>query len=245
MKRLLTALPLLIILAACSQGPATEDASVLATRGEAFEAALNAKDMDALMAMYEDDARVMAPNAPMASGHAAVRASFGPMIDAGLSVDLTSVDGAISGDIGYNVGTYVLKSGDTVVDEGKYMESWHRGDDGEWRYTNDIFNSSLPVPAPKPMKPMAHLMITHEVEDAERWLAAWRGEGSRHQLFKDNGAAHVHTFQTADNPNLTGLVIAVKDMGALTTMLKSEKGVTAASYDGVKLDTMTLYEDAK
>ena len=245
MKRLLTAIPLLIIISACTQGPHSEDASVLAERGEAFEAALNAKDMDALVALYESDARIMSPNAPMASGHDAVRADFGGMIDAGLTVELTSIDGSISGDIGYNVGTYVLKSGDTVIDTGKYMESWHRGDDGVWRYTNDIYNSDLPAPAPEPAPmanmPMTHLMISHEVEDADRWLAAWEGEDSRHKLFEDNGAAHVHTFQNSDNPNLTGLVIAVNDMAALTAMLESEQGRVAAAYDGVKMDTMKVF----
>jgi hypothetical protein len=56
------------------------------------------------------------------------------------------------------------------------------------------------------------------VENAEHWLAAWRGEDSRHKLFRDNGAAHVHTFQNAANPNLTGLVIAINDMAAFEAM---------------------------
>lgn len=243
MIRLITAIPLLIIISACSQGPQSGDASVLAARGEVWEAALNAKDIDALVELYESDARILAPNEPMASGHDAVREGFGGMIEAGLTIELTSIDGAVSGDIGYNLGTYALKSGDMQVDTGKYMETWHRGDDGVWRYTNDIYNSDLPVPAPAPMAdmPMTHLMISHEVEDADRWLAAWEGEDSRHKLFKDNGAAHVHTFQNPDNPNLTGLVIAVKDMAALTAMLESEQGRVAAAYDGVKMDTMKVF----
>ena len=71
---------------------------------------------------------------------------------------------------------------------------------------------------------MTHLIITHEVEDADTWLAAWRGEDSRHKLFKAHGAKHVHVFQHADNPNLTGLVVAVGDMDKLITMLESEEG---------------------
>ena len=247
MKRRLVALFSVFIVAACTQSPPPADPSVITDRGDEWEAALNAKDIDALVELYEVDARMMAPNRPMAIGRDAVAAEFGAMIDAGLSVDLTSVEVVVSGDYAYNVGTYVLTAGDVVVDQGKYMESWHRGDDGQWRYNNDIYNSDLPVPAPAPMekKPMEHLMITHEVEDASRWLEAWRGEDGRHKLFGDNGAAHVHTFQNAENPNLTGLVIAVKDMSALTTMLNSEKGITAAAYDGVKAETMKIYTDAK
>ena len=93
--------------------------------------------------------------------------------------------------------------------------------------------------------PMAHLVITHEVDDVEQWLAAWRGEDSRHDLFKANGAAHVHTFVNADNPNLTGLVIAVEDMDALTTMLESDQGQAAAAADGVRMDTMIMLTEAE
>jgi ketosteroid isomerase-like protein len=247
MKRLLIALFSVFILAACTQSPPSTDPSVITDRGDEWEAALNAKDIDALVELYEVDARIMAPNRPTAVGRDAVAEEFGAMIDAGLSVDLTSVEVVVSGDYAYNVGTYVLTAGDTEIDTGKYMESWHRGDDGQWRYTNDIYNSDLPAAAPEPASdsPMTHMMITHEVEDAERWLEAWRGEDSRHKLFTDNGAAHVHTFQNPDNPNMTGLVIAVTDMDALTTMLESEQGQTAAAYDGVKMETMEVYTDTK
>jgi ketosteroid isomerase-like protein len=247
MKQVLIALFSVFIVTACTQSPPSTDPSVITDRGEEWEAALNAKDIGALVELYEVDARIMAPNRPVAVGRAAVAEEFGAMIEAGFSVDLTSIEAVVSGDYGYNVGTYVLTDGDTQIDTGNYMESWHRGDDGQWRYTNDIYNSNLPVPAPapKPMKSMEHLMITHEVEDASRWLDAWRGEDSRHKMFRENGAAHVHTFQNAENPNLTGLVIAVKDMAALTTMLNSEKGITAAAYDGVKADTMKVFTQAK
>lgn len=92
---------------------------------------------------------------------------------------------------------------------------------------------------------MVHVTITHEVEDPEHWLAAWRGEDSRHKLFEDNGAMHVHTLQSADNPNLTGLVVAVADMDKFMAMLESEEGQAAAIADGVKLDTMVLLVETK
>ncbi len=248
MKRLLLALlPLFLIITGCNQAPAPTDPSVITSRSEAFETAFNAKDIDALVDLYESDARLLPPNAEMNSGSDALRAEFGAMIDAGLSVELTSIEAAVSGDIGYNVGTYILRDGDDVADAGKYMETWHRGDDGQWRYSNDIWNSDIPVAAvaAATKAPETHLMISHEVEDADKWMAAWRGKDSRHKLFKDNGAAHVHTFRTADNPNLTGLVVAVSDMDALNAMLESEEGQAAAIADGVKMDTMTILTEAK
>jgi len=243
MKRLLAVLPLLLIVAACNQAPPATDPSVITSGAEAWAAAFNAKDVDALAELYTSDARVAPPNSEAEIGRDTVRAEFGAMIDAGLSIQLATVEAAVSGDIGYRYGTYALQAGDETADVGKYVETWRRGDDGQWRISNDIWNSDLPVPMAEP--PKTHLMITHEVDDAEKWLAAWRGEDSRHKLFKDNGAAHVHTFQNADNPNLTGLVVAVNDIDALNAMLGSEEGMAAAEADGVKRDTLTVLGAAK
>lgn len=242
MKSLLTLLPVLVLAAACNPASQSSDPSVLAARSEAWDAALNAKDIDALADLYTTDARIMPPNRKIATGQDAVRAEFGAMIDAALSSELTSVETMVSGDIGYNVGNYTLRTGDDVVDTGKYTEIWHRGDDGQWRIANDIWNSDH---AAADKGPKTHLMIMHEVDDGEKWKAAWRGKDSRHQLFAENGAKHVHTFQSADNPNLTGLVIAVKDMDALNAMLSSEEGIAAAAADGVRSATMRVLPEVK
>ncbi len=243
MKQLLTLLAAFFVVTACSQAPQSADPSVITSRSDNWETALNAKDVDALVELYTTDARLMPPNDEAMSGHNAVRSMFGGMIDAGMSGGLTTVEAMVSGDIGYRVGIYELQSGDEVVDTGKFMETWRRDKDGQWRIANDIWNSDGAMLAET--MPMTHLMITHEVDDAEKWLAAWRGENSRHKLFAENGAAHVHTFRSADNPNLTGLVIAVNDMDALNAMLASEEGMAAAAEDGVRRDTITVLGEAK
>lgn len=232
-------LPLLLIVAACNQAPSAADPSLITERSDAWEAALNAPDLDALVELYASDARLMPPNGPMAMGVEAVRDSFGAMIDAGLGGTLTTVEARVAGDMGHNIGVYELSAGGEVVDTGKFVEIWARGADGTWRIVADIWNSDTPVAT----MDHPHVMITHEVEDAERWLGAWRGDHSRHALFEANGAAHVHTFVGADNPNLTGLVVAVDDMEALEALLGSEDTMAAATEDGVDLDTVTvLYE---
>ena len=247
MKKTTVLLTLLVMTAACTQSAPATDPSVITSRSAIWETALNAGDIETLMANYTSDARILPPNETAATGTEAVRAAFGSMIDAGISGSLTSMEAAVSGDIGYNVGNYTLTADGEVVDTGKYLETWQRGTDGQWRISNDIWNSDMPAaPAAMPMGdgPKTHLIITHEVDDVEHWLAAWRGEESRHALFKANGAAHVHTFTTADNPNLVGLVIAVKDMDALNAMLGSEAGMAAAAEDGVRGDTMTVLTEA-
>lgn len=258
MKRLLLVMPLVLIVAACNQAGAPADPSVITSRSDAWEEALNAKDVDGIVNLYTSDARLMPPNAEMSIGQDGVRAAFGGMIDAGLGGTLTSVEASVSGDIGYNVGTYELTDGENVVDEGKFIEIWHRGDDGQWHMASDIWNSDKPaVPMKGKMKGkmkherkhkgmgMSHVMILHEVKDAEHWLAAWSGEDSRRDLFKANGAMGVHTFQSADNPNLTGLVIGVKDMDALNAMLQSEEGQAAATEDGVVMESMQVLTEKK
>ncbi len=64
-------------------------------------------------------------------------------------------------------------------------------------------------------------------------------------MFTDNGAKRVHTFRSADNPNLTGLVIGVRDMDALNAMLSSEEGQAAAAEDGVRMDTIVRLTESK
>ena len=148
MKKLLTTLPLFLMMMGCNQTPMSADPSVLSARTEAWEAALNADDIDSLVMLYTSDVRLLPPNDEMVTGRDAARAIFGGMIDAGISGDLTSIDAKISGDMGYDVGTYTLMDGDTVVDTGKFIEIFHRGDDGEWLMTHDMWSRDLPAAAP-------------------------------------------------------------------------------------------------
>jgi ketosteroid isomerase-like protein len=216
MKRLFIVAPLLILLGACGQNAPSTDTTSLEAASDAWEAALNAGDVDAIANFYTADAR--------------------------LGGTTTIVEANVVGDVGYIVGTFELQADGKAAGSGKYIETWQRGADGQWLITNDVFNND-PSPAPKMEK--THVMITHSVDDADHWSAAWSGEDSRKQLFKENGAAHVHAFSSADNPNLTGLVIAVNDMDALGAMLASEEGQAAAAEDGVRMDTMIMMTEVE
>lgn len=245
MKRLITILPLFLMISACSPDASYEDGPAFTSRSGEWQAAMNAKDVDAIAALYRDDARILPPNGEATIGLDSVRAAFGGMIEAGLSIELNPIETMSGGDVAYNVGVYTLTAGGEAVDQGKYIETWRRGADGEWLMSNDIWNSDLAMPMPAGGGEMAHLMIVHDVEDADHWLAAWRGEDSRHKLFTDNGAAHVHTFQNPDKSNQMGLVVAVNDMDALNTMLQSEEGLAAAAADGVIQGSLTVLTEAK
>ncbi len=234
-----------LLAAACSKAPAPADPSELTARSDAWEAALNAPDLDALVELYTADARIMPPDGEISTGRDAAGAAFGSMIDAGLGGRTDIVEARISGDVGYIVGTYVITAGDNTVDRGKYTEIWKRDTDGQWRIASDIWNSDGPVEPAMHGGERTHMLIVHEVDDGAHWLAAWRGENSRHTLFEQNGAAHVHTMQDPENPNLTALIISVADMEKLNAMLTSDEGLAAAAEDGVKTETMQVLLQAE
>jgi uncharacterized protein (TIGR02246 family) len=244
MKTKIVFIVLAFFVAACSQAPAPADPSELTARSDAWEEALNAPDLDALVALYTADTRILPPDGELSTGRDAARAAFGAMIDAGLGGTTEIVEARISGDVGYIVGTYVITAGDEAVDKGKYTEIWKRDTDGQWRIASDIWNSDGPMQPPMQGGERTHVVIVHEVEDGEHWLSAWRGENSRHTLFEQNGAAHVHTMQHPENPNLTALVISVEDMEKMNAMLASDEGVAAAKEDGVKAETMQFLVEA-
>jgi ketosteroid isomerase-like protein len=239
---LTTALLVIVGVAACSPAPqGSQDSPEIAAAANAWEEALNAGDVEGVVATYSADARVLPPNAELGTGHDAVRAIFGGMIDAGLGGTTDTIEIRAAGDIGYHVGSYTLVTADgTTVDQGKFIETW-RLVDGEWKISNDQFNSDLPAQG----SGGTTLAFTHEVEDADRWLAAWQGEGSRHELFAQHGAPHVRVFQSTDNPNHVGLVIDVEDMEALHALLASPEGEQAKAEDGVKDATMTVFAEVK
>jgi ketosteroid isomerase-like protein len=113
----------------------------------AWDEALNTKDLETLTMLYASDARILPPNGKMLSGAEGVRETFGAMMDAGLTGKTSIVEISMSGGLAHKIGTYQVMDGDSVVDTGKFIETWRMGDDGKWRISNDIWNSDNP-PAP-------------------------------------------------------------------------------------------------
>ena len=244
MNKTLLIVPLCLLIAACGQNAGSGGGAGYESREAEWEAGMNSGDVEAIAALYARDARLMPPNGAASVGHDGVRAAFGAMIEAGLSVDLTPVQTESAGDVAFVVGTYQLMAGDDVADQGKYIETWQRGTDGSWLMTNDIWNSDLPA-AGGGGHDNVHVMAFHEVADGDRWLAAWSGADSRRDQFKANGVHHVHAFRNADNPNLTGLVFSVADMDAFNAFMASDEIAVAAAADGVDLEATTILVEAR
>jgi ketosteroid isomerase-like protein len=109
--------------------------------------AVAAADVEGVRAVYTADAKVLPPNAPEVSGVDAIADWFSGLSSAGIDgLELEIAEVAAHGRTAHEVGRFTLRAGGQVIDEGKYIVIWQRGDDGTWRLHRDIFNSDRPLP---------------------------------------------------------------------------------------------------
>jgi ketosteroid isomerase-like protein len=136
--------------------PAADEASLKADLPRWFDS-YNSGVVDDAVAQYADDATLMPPNAPAATGRAAIRAFLAAdsakTKAGGLTLKNTGVTGVgVSGDLAWMGGTYaVVDAKGTSVDVGKYL-SIHRRISGGWVYIRDTWNSDNEPPPPAPAK---------------------------------------------------------------------------------------------
>ena len=109
------------------------------------------QDAEAAVKDYAPTARLLAANAPMAEGPAAIKEVFQAFIDSGAnSLELESIEIIEAGDLVIDVGRYVLgiqpAGADAIEDRGKYVDVFRRQSDGSLKIIIDIFNSDLPAP---------------------------------------------------------------------------------------------------
>ena len=156
-SRTWVAVPLLCLLACGGdQEVGTADSSSMA--GEAavreltssFDAAVNAQDIDAMMARYTDDAVRMNPNVPTAVGREAIRALFLEEWSVNEAAVMNSVsDVRVSGDLAVSRGTWTATitprdGGDPTEDRGKWSATLEKQPDGSWKSLWEIWSSDLP-----------------------------------------------------------------------------------------------------
>jgi uncharacterized protein (TIGR02246 family) len=114
----------------------------------AWATAQNAKDLNALMAMYADDAISMADGAPSLNGKAAIQAwqeAEFAKAPAGLTSEYTVQDVYGDGETVTEVGTGVTKDASgAVVRTGKYVAIWKKMD-GKYICIREIYNNDAPA----------------------------------------------------------------------------------------------------
>jgi ketosteroid isomerase-like protein len=111
--------------------------------------AYNGRNVDTLASLYDENAVLLPPGAPAANGRAAIRKFFAndtaESAKAGVVFSLGPKPvGGVSGDLGWQSGTYAVKDkSGKVVDAGKYLSvSVRKG--GKWLYLRDTWNSDGP-----------------------------------------------------------------------------------------------------
>ena len=119
---------------------------------QAFAAAANKHDADAMAAFYGDDAMLLPNGAPMFHGKDGIKQFWAGLLATGsVHVTLTTDDVLQSGDLAVETGHFELDitptatgTGGPYQDHGKYVVVWSKLD-GQWKIERDIFNSNSPL----------------------------------------------------------------------------------------------------
>jgi ketosteroid isomerase-like protein len=114
-------------------------------------AAYNAGEVEKIMPLYAEDAVVMPPHAPVAVGHAAIREFLTQDSAGARAAGLKLVEGqasaGVSGDMGWNSGSFTVQDASGMtVDSGSYLSA-SRKVNGKWVMVRDTWYSDRPLPA--------------------------------------------------------------------------------------------------
>src|SRR4051794_22670738 len=82
---------------------------------------------------------------------------------------------------------------------------------------------------------MTTLMITHDVDDVEHWLASPK----REEVFGPLGIS-ARTCVDSDRSNHVGLIVEVPDIDTLQRVLASDEAAAAMKHDGVQPETLHI-----
>jgi len=112
--------------------------------------AINAGDVERVVALFDVGARILPPAAPPVVGREAIRGFTEALLqrpELVLETEVESVHAAAANDLAYSQGSYRLSwqaaTGERVQTRGSYAVVWGKRE-GEWRILLDSFNSSTP-----------------------------------------------------------------------------------------------------
>ena len=135
------------------------DEAAIRAQTTSWAKAYNGGDAKAVAALYAEDALLLPPGAPGVSGRAAILAFITKDIAGskagGVVFNINpKTDVGVSGDMGWESGTYSVTMKGAVVEAGKFL-SVSRKKDGKWLYIRDTWNADAPpVPAAAPKAPV-------------------------------------------------------------------------------------------
>jgi uncharacterized protein (TIGR02246 family) len=134
--------------------PASADEAAIRAQTTNWEKAYNGGDAKGVAALYAEDALLLPPGAPVVSGRAAILAFFTKDIADSKAGGVVFVinpktDVGVSGNTGWESGTYKVTVKGAVVETGKFLSVSHKKD-GKWLYFRDTWNADAPPAAPVP-----------------------------------------------------------------------------------------------
>ena len=125
-----------------------ENAAVTAIleRYQHWMRSIRARDLDAILDLYADDATYMPPGKPAFSGKQALREIWSSYLqrDGFVASYFPTIQLSAAGDMAYDIGRYQIsmeKEGRPVAFEGKYVVVWKLVD-GLWKAVVDIDNDN-------------------------------------------------------------------------------------------------------
>jgi len=86
---------------------------------------------------------------------------------------------------------------------------------------------------------METLLVFHEVDDVEHWLASPK----REEFFGPLGMS-AQTFRDPEGSNRVGLVVQVPSMEAFQEAMQAPEAAEAMKYDGVRPETLLVLTQA-
>jgi uncharacterized protein (TIGR02246 family) len=102
-----------------------------------FEKALNAGNLEGLVALYEPDATLISQPGHEAKGHDAIREALAPLVEGKAQIDLKVERTVRSGEeLAATYGVWTMKAGDQEI-SGKTIEVVRRQPDGTWLFVID------------------------------------------------------------------------------------------------------------
>jgi uncharacterized protein (TIGR02246 family) len=139
--------------------PASADEAAIRAQTASWEKAYNSGDAKAVTAQYAEDALLLPPGSPGVSGRAAILAFFTKDIADSKAAGVVFVinpktDVGVSGNTGWESGTYKATVKGAVVETGKFL-SVSRKKDGKWQYIRDTWNADAPPAPPAAPAPAA------------------------------------------------------------------------------------------
>ena len=164
MYRVATLVVVALVVASCAQTVDVEQqkAALMAVDADWSKAATK---VDTFVQFLAPDATIALAGAPAMKGEKTIRDAFAPMMAApgfSLSWQATRAEVAASGDLGYTIGTYTLKTtnlnGVPVTEKGKFQTTWKKIN-GAWKVVEDTGTADAPpaVLSPPVVMPAAEV----------------------------------------------------------------------------------------